>query len=537
MSAFDPYHKWLGIPPEDQPPTHYRLLGINPFESDPDVVSYAADQRMSHIRSFQTGAHSASSQKILNEIATARLCLLNADAKLEYDNRLRAESSQPVLPAWPEPMVASPRENAAKQRRPSVHWMPWGAVAALTSVAVVIIVIAAANRPPASDSLPVTATTTEHTKPRKTDEPRPSAGEKTKPGTTEKAKPKTAPEPVPKTAERPRLPTTMGDETTNKDEEVRTTAQDTFEDPLNRNPPPRNPPPRNPLPRDPPPDVKPNRVMERGMVAWKDGGAKEAAGVFKDVKGPDVLVENEDKSSARIPIKSLIPESQDYVLAEIRNRQGRLFDVLKSKKSEAEMLQDISPANVRVPARISEVLMSKGRALKVKLNFDAFPKQVAARPQMTLRSDPGNFVNIKAGDTIVFEGKLAASVKSCTYCNASGWAKCPACKAKGIVAGPARNQTRTMPDGRSVTTSVPTTMRCRGCDGMGRVNCSHPVPAERDEWTPLERKRVNAAIASVSTSKGLRYLVLELQDMLVCIEPEASREPIYFGLTPGEGNE
>ena len=26
--SFDPYHKWLGIPPEDQPPHHYRLLGV-----------------------------------------------------------------------------------------------------------------------------------------------------------------------------------------------------------------------------------------------------------------------------------------------------------------------------------------------------------------------------------------------------------------------------------------------------------------------------------------------------------------------------
>jgi hypothetical protein len=26
---FDPYHKWLGIPPPQQPPHHYRLLGID----------------------------------------------------------------------------------------------------------------------------------------------------------------------------------------------------------------------------------------------------------------------------------------------------------------------------------------------------------------------------------------------------------------------------------------------------------------------------------------------------------------------------
>ena len=29
--SFDPYESWLGIPPEDQPPNHYRLLGLKPF--------------------------------------------------------------------------------------------------------------------------------------------------------------------------------------------------------------------------------------------------------------------------------------------------------------------------------------------------------------------------------------------------------------------------------------------------------------------------------------------------------------------------
>ena len=27
QEKFDPYHIWLGIPPEEQPPNHYRLLG------------------------------------------------------------------------------------------------------------------------------------------------------------------------------------------------------------------------------------------------------------------------------------------------------------------------------------------------------------------------------------------------------------------------------------------------------------------------------------------------------------------------------
>lgn len=57
--AFDPYHKWPGIAPKDQPPNHYRLLGIELFEDDCD------------------------------ELAAARVCLLKPEGKAEYDARLR----------------------------------------------------------------------------------------------------------------------------------------------------------------------------------------------------------------------------------------------------------------------------------------------------------------------------------------------------------------------------------------------------------------------------------------------------------------
>ena len=36
--GFDPYHVWLGIPPEEQPPHHYRLLSVPLFEDNPDVI-------------------------------------------------------------------------------------------------------------------------------------------------------------------------------------------------------------------------------------------------------------------------------------------------------------------------------------------------------------------------------------------------------------------------------------------------------------------------------------------------------------------
>ncbi len=104
---FDPYYKWLAIPPEDQPPDHYRLLGVQRFESDADVIATAADQRMAHLRTFQAGKHGAHSQQLLNEIAVARVCLLNPTRKSAYDQQLRVRLP-PQAPALPPAAPLSP---------------------------------------------------------------------------------------------------------------------------------------------------------------------------------------------------------------------------------------------------------------------------------------------------------------------------------------------------------------------------------------------------------------------------------------------
>jgi hypothetical protein len=85
---FDPYHKWLGIPPKDQPPNHYRLLALDLFESDPEVIDTAANRQMSYLQQRAAGQHAALSQKLLNEISVARLCLLDTKKKVEYDEQL-----------------------------------------------------------------------------------------------------------------------------------------------------------------------------------------------------------------------------------------------------------------------------------------------------------------------------------------------------------------------------------------------------------------------------------------------------------------
>jgi serine/threonine protein kinase len=88
---FDPYYQWLGIPPRDQPPNHYRLLAIEPLESSADVIAHAADRQMAHLRTFQTGRHGRESQELLNELAAARICLLDSSKKTDYDRRLKSK--------------------------------------------------------------------------------------------------------------------------------------------------------------------------------------------------------------------------------------------------------------------------------------------------------------------------------------------------------------------------------------------------------------------------------------------------------------
>jgi hypothetical protein len=91
LGSFDPYYHWLGIPPKDQPPNRYRLLGLELFEANPSVIENAADQRMAHVRTFQLGSHADWSQKILNELAAAKVCLLNPEKKAAYDRELHHE--------------------------------------------------------------------------------------------------------------------------------------------------------------------------------------------------------------------------------------------------------------------------------------------------------------------------------------------------------------------------------------------------------------------------------------------------------------
>ena len=126
-AEFDPYHRWLGISPKDQPPNYYRLLSVDLFEDDPEVIRDAADRQMAHVRTYQLGECSELSQRILNELGAARACLLDKAAKVAYDRGLR-EAAAPVvtpvavvLPAVPRPLpVPSESSDSVAAEPPPV---------------------------------------------------------------------------------------------------------------------------------------------------------------------------------------------------------------------------------------------------------------------------------------------------------------------------------------------------------------------------------------------------------------------------------
>ena len=111
--VFDAYHKWLGIPPNEQPPNLYRLLGIGIFEADLDVIEGAADRQMAHVQTHKTGPYAARSQEVLNELSAAKLCLLDPGKKSAYDAQLRNQLAGGAVPRPAAPPAAPPAPRPA----------------------------------------------------------------------------------------------------------------------------------------------------------------------------------------------------------------------------------------------------------------------------------------------------------------------------------------------------------------------------------------------------------------------------------------
>lgn len=115
--SFDVYHKWLGIPPDEQPPHHYRLLGVRLFEDDKGVIKAAVVRQSAFVRSFQIGQYAQQANQLLNELAAAQACLFNPQKKRQYDSELRQRlSSASSVPARAAPAAQAPARPAAQQQ-------------------------------------------------------------------------------------------------------------------------------------------------------------------------------------------------------------------------------------------------------------------------------------------------------------------------------------------------------------------------------------------------------------------------------------
>jgi hypothetical protein len=154
VENFDPYHEWLDIEPHEQPADHYRLLGLARFEADFAKIAARADERMARVRSFQVGPRGRFTQKLLNELSTAKMCLLSPTAKAAYDADLARAMSAAMkptraVPPAPPPVIPPPVQRGQPkpdepdaEPQPATPW--WRIVLAITAVTLVALVAALA---------------------------------------------------------------------------------------------------------------------------------------------------------------------------------------------------------------------------------------------------------------------------------------------------------------------------------------------------------------------------------------------------------
>jgi hypothetical protein len=117
--ATDSYSRWLDIPAEEQPPNHYRLLGVNLFEPDRAAIDAAAKRLMAHLQRNAVGDEAPAVRALLTEIANARVCLLTPQKRNDYDARLRSKlnstaSAQEASAPPSQPAAAAEPPAAAK---------------------------------------------------------------------------------------------------------------------------------------------------------------------------------------------------------------------------------------------------------------------------------------------------------------------------------------------------------------------------------------------------------------------------------------
>jgi hypothetical protein len=111
---FNAYHQWLGLPAEATSPTYYEILRLPEFESDAAKIAQAGDRAITRVRSFRPGQHAREWSRLLDEIQSARACLLDEEVKREYDRCLQAGkgTSEPTRVHSAVPLIQAIKTRA-----------------------------------------------------------------------------------------------------------------------------------------------------------------------------------------------------------------------------------------------------------------------------------------------------------------------------------------------------------------------------------------------------------------------------------------
>ncbi|HVA47231.1 MAG TPA: hypothetical protein VNH11_12760 [Pirellulales bacterium] len=104
----NPYRDWLGVESPSATPSYYDLLGLPPLESDTAKIAAAFQRQSQRLSPHLSGGDSDAAQRLLAELAEARMTLLTPTAKRAYDQALASRyQSSPESPRPPVPAAAS----------------------------------------------------------------------------------------------------------------------------------------------------------------------------------------------------------------------------------------------------------------------------------------------------------------------------------------------------------------------------------------------------------------------------------------------
>lgn len=114
--AQDRYNQWLKLPPGPRPPDHYTLLGLPHFCDDAPRIQQASHDRLDQLDKYALSKDPASRedcQRIMNEVARARVVLTDAGKRLAYDVELAD-----ALGVAPPQAIVMPAHEPHEAREP-----------------------------------------------------------------------------------------------------------------------------------------------------------------------------------------------------------------------------------------------------------------------------------------------------------------------------------------------------------------------------------------------------------------------------------